>query len=445
MVSSQASAFDRLQKAFASFPHYGGVTPPPLVQGPVQSGGYQARPWTPTPRAMEAGNSSFTRRMPKDAHSIREMQLGLGFTGKAVDGIAGDQTKTAYIARMYARTNAAKQGFMDDADAAAGPNQSFDPTSVETRAAAIGKPFLPPIQAAAVNNAQAAGAPPLTPPGAFSRIGSGVKNMANKVGNGVKANPLGALNGALGIAGALEFATAKAPKMPGKPDTYAPMIRPAQGLNVTSLEAGRRSIQSAQRAAGMAATVDSGTTAYTRLAAQQQAGEQQAGLSIKDNEAFQQDQKRVDDQSNAAYDADYKTQRSYVEKKYDLEQRQYEARRQQGAAMTQSALTYFTQDRASRLNNQARLEESRAYASYGATPPALRRKGAAGTQPDNDPVVHRQGGTLSVSSRTRFGTRDTAAKAFSDSMQRITSDAMKAFHASLRDASGKRAKGISGR
>ena len=334
-------------------------------------------------------------------------------------------------------------------------------------AAAVAGVMRPPRFFNAAQSAQLNGGPGAGASGFMGKLsgllgkgGSGLAGAAGGVGAAIKKNPLGALNAGLGLAGALEYATAKAPPMLGKPDTYAPTIRPAQGINSSSLEAGRRGIQSAQTQAGRATGADTGTTAVTRLLAQQQAGEQQGILSLKDNEAFQTDQRRVDEQTNQAYDANYKTQRSFEEKRYDLQQRQFEARRQQGAGMSQAALTYFTQDRADRLNSVERARESALYAQYGVARPEMRTKQAArnttsttATEPVSTnaqggqlPAAFARGGSLRIKTKTSFGgAHARASKAFAERMDTITAQAMDAFQTTLREASNKRSRGISGK
>ena len=381
----------------------------------------------------------------------------------------------------------APQRQMGEYNALAKPLQ-FSATSPETRFAATASLNAPPFRplsgsapAAATLAAASAAAPAAgLHPFIAGLLGKG-SAAATTVGTAIKNNPLGALNTGLGVAGALQYATAKAPPMLGKPDTYAPVIRPAQGLNSSSLEAGRRGIQSAQTQAGRAVGADTGTTGVTRLLAQQQAGEQQSMLSLKDNEAFQTDQRRVDEQTNQAYDANFKTQRSFEEKRYDLQQRQFEARRQQSAAMSQAALGYLTQDRADKLNSIARLKESALYAQAGVARPEMRprqagargvnnstgssyestydntddyvprSKARGGVLPDA-PALHAQGGTLKVKTKASFGGRAggdgfhaAAGKAFADRMDAITSQAMTAFHTTLREASNRRAQGLSGK
>ncbi|WP_216726101.1 hypothetical protein [Hymenobacter siberiensis] len=298
--------------------------------------------------------------------------------------------------------------------------------------------------------APAADAAP-APAGAGGVLAGLLKGGLKSVGGAVARNPLGAVNGLMGVAGALEYATAKAPALPGVPDPYQPTIRPAQGLNAGALEAGRRGIQAAQTQAGLATGADTGTTAATRLLAQQQAGEQQSQLSLKDNEAFQGDQRRVDEQSNAAYDANYKTQRSYKERVFDIGQKSYEARRQQGAAMSQAALTYFTQDRAGQREDAARSKENELYARYGAVRGGSTKRRPA-TATETNVETDARGGRLpeapafgrggKIKARFSFGNHAKARDSFAQRMDSITLQAKSAFDQSLLEASKKRSSGF---
>ena len=322
--------------------------------------------------------------------------------------------------------------------------------------------------------APAAAAPALTAPvsDTNSAINPGLADLLSKaktalapVAADLDKNGLSYLNGALGVAGAIQYATAKAPKMIAAPDLYAPVIRPAQGLNASSLEAGRRAIDGAQAQAGRATGSDTGTTAAMRLIAQQQAGDQQAGLSLKDNEAFQQDQRRVDDQTNQAYDANYKTQRSFVEKRFDLQQRGFEARRQQGAAMSQAALTYFVQDRAAKREDVNRADESAEAARLGISLAEYRygrnRRSRTGSNSsgssssnsqtanddDDRPSYRAQGGKLPAPDLFARGGSLSASvqrlrgrEAFSERLLRLTLQAVKEFSRSQSDATKSRSR-----
>lgn len=287
----------------------------------------------------------------------------------------------------------------------------------------------------------AAAAAAATAPTLGSRVaalfGKG-KQLAAGVGQRLANDPLGALNAGLGVAGAIEYATARAPKLPGTPDTYSPLIRPAQGLNATALAGGRAQIQAAQRQASRPVSSDAGTNTVQRLFAQAQAGQQQNELTNRDNEAFQQDQRRVDEQQNQAYQANYTTQRSYKEKVFDLGQRAFEARRQQGAAMSQAALTYFTQARADKLNSVERGKESALYAQLGIAPAGSRPRPAAGQYPPAEQQSLAKGGKFKFS--LSAGRR--SADKFGDRQSRLTEQAQRAFQQSLREASAKRGKGL---
>lgn len=274
-----------------------------------------------------------------------------------------------------------------------------------------------------------------------SLLGRGVNNagtLLGQAGQAIKNDPLGAVNAGLGIAGAMEYATARAPQLPGKPDYYAPFIRPAQGLNPTSLSSGRAQIQAAQRQNSRSTTSDAGSGVAQRLFAQAQAGQQQNELSLKDNEAFQQDQRRIDEQQNQAYQANYTTQRSYKEKVFDLGQRAYEARRQQGGAMSQAALTYFTQARADKLNGIERGKEAALYAQLGIAPGGQQRRASSATV---QPVeAQAKGGKFKFSLRQRA----TSGDKFGERQARLTEQAQNLFAQSVREASKLRSKGLRG-
>lgn len=291
--------------------------------------------------------------------------------------------------------------------------------------------------------------------------GSVLMGGARAVGGAVAKDPMGALNLALGVAGAVSYATAKAPKMIAAPDPYAPMIRPAQGLNSASLEAGRRGIQSAQTQAGRATGADTGTTGVTRLLAQQQAGEQQGMLSIKDNEAFQQDQRRVDQETNQAYDRNYQAQRGYQQQVFDLNQKAFDGRRQTSAAMSQAALTYFTQNRASNREYVARAAESKLYAAAGLVRGGGRSRSGSSTgsasnsdyDDDSQPARRAQGGKLPVAPNElvdllrrggRIGDlmslsgRRAARDSFNERLDRYSLQARRAFDQTLRDVANRK-------
>jgi len=371
----------------------------------------------------------------------------------------------------YAPGNAGTQFIQSDGQSfqpTAGQRLALPQTAPSVNAVA---PYFKSLQTL-VRPAVSAAVPALVTPGTAPAAGF-MSKLSGLLGAGGKAlggaataagkDPLGVVNAGLGIAGAVEYATARAPELPGRPDPYAPTIRPAQGLNAAALAGGRSQIQAAQTQAGRATTSDSGTNATQKLFAQAQAGEQQNQLSLKDNEAFQQDQRRVDEQQNQAYQANYQTQRSYKEKVFDLGQRAYEARRQQGAAMSQAALTYFTQARADNINSAARAQESALYAKSGITPSWMRssrattgstmRRTPGYTQDDEQttPTLNANGGKIPGTRSTKFsakysggGGHAAARDAFGEQMSHITAQAQQAFNQSLREASAKRSKGLRG-
>lgn len=286
----------------------------------------------------------FTQRLPKDAHSIRSLQMGLNLPAT---GVMDTATQGAWSGRMYARTNAAKQAFADDAEAAIAPQApQFAPTTAQTRmnaVASLSQPGGGGNMVGVVPAAGAAGGTGGTAPASggvaprqsvFGKAGSAVKSVAGTVAK----NPMSALNVLQGVGGAISYATAKAPAALSAPAPYTSPIRGAEGMERTSYDQVRSDIRQGQSAASMGNTADVATNAVTQLLAQRQAGQALSTLAGQNNQAYQQDRARVNGEERADYGINYQNQQRFRENKFNNDQRQYEARRTQSAAMVQGAI-----------------------------------------------------------------------------------------------------------
>jgi hypothetical protein len=168
--------------------------------------------------------------------------------------------------------------------------------------------------------------------------GSAVLNGLKSAGTAIKDNPMAAVAAAQGVAGALSFATAKAPKPLAAPKAYQPTIRGAQGLEATSYEQTRQDILTGQHVASAPLSADASTNVVQKLLASREAGKNLNNLATQNNAAYQQDVRRVDSQEKEVYDRNYTQQRGYEENKFNDERRQYEARRLQSQAQVQGAV-----------------------------------------------------------------------------------------------------------
>lgn len=297
--------------------------------------------------------------------------------------------------------------------------------------------------------------PALRPlPGTLSKVPYQAPNPGKP--ERVKGEPVSGMaiaNGVLGAAGLLSYATAKAPRL-APPPAYTPPVRPAEGMGYDRLQAGRNQIQATQRLAGRGAGADGAAGISARLAALAQAQQAQNQLTGQDAEIYRQDRVREGQERNQAYDANYKTRRSYEETQFNQQNTAYQARRQSGQAMAQSALTYFNQAAANKQqgreavkNQQNRYKELQLQTLISrrsdATLSAAQRSSIEeqinalignGIATDKLAKGGQIGSGMSSSSRTstRSGSLAQQAEAlFQRSMMQVTNNAMRAFSSSI--------------
>lgn len=311
---------------------------------------------------------------------------------------------------------------------------------------------------------------------------------ADKVGTA-----LNVANAGLGIAGAIMSATAKTPTVPTFQE-FTPSLAPAVGMDPGQKQALINRITQNQLRAGQAVGPDANLTMATRLQAATNAGEQQMQVERDDQQLLQQNQQRrqelqfqVDQSNNQGRNA----QRMAV---FDQQSRQAEARRAQGTAMAQGALTYFTQQNAAQrqeqqdalqqqYQQQTAAKRSRYItlgqllgssnltalqrSQYQAEFDALEAESSAGPQRTISttttvrraaggpvPVARfRRGGSLSFSQETTTGGRGRGAgvdivaqhqQQFRKSMDQVTAAATRQFGAMLRDALRVRTQPLAG-
>ena len=282
----------------------------------------------------EVGNTQFANRLPKDAHSIRIMQMGLG-----VDpiGVAGPKTQAAWMARNQQNDLNKNQQDRENADWYTGSD--FEPTSDATRKAVVetSRAELAANPPGASNPGPAVSAvappPPLTlMQQAARKTGGALKS----VGNTIKNNPMETIAATQGVLGALIYGTAKAPKPLDAPAPYKNNTRGAQGMEATGYEQARQDILTGQETASQATSADASTSVVQRLLAGREAGRALGSLAVQNNGAFQTDQRRVDAEQRQDYDRNYTLQRGFKEGQYNEQKQEHTARRIQGQLMVQA-------------------------------------------------------------------------------------------------------------
>jgi hypothetical protein len=162
--------------------------------------------------------------------------------------------------------------------------------------------------------------------------------MAKSVGGAIAQNPGTALAVMQGVGGLIQYATAKKPAALKAPDVYAPTIRPAEGMDATSLELARSGLRETQAAAAGGGTSDVGSSAVMRLLAGREAGRGYNELAGTNSRILQADRARETQEGNAAYGRNYDLQRTFRENSYNQQNREYEARRTQSGAQVQAAV-----------------------------------------------------------------------------------------------------------
>lgn len=211
------------------------------------------------------------------------------------------------------------------------------PDQLPSRPAAVQLPPAAALPTTLQSQLPAAGAGSAGPakPG---QVGAAAGSALKSAGTAIKDNPLAAVAVGQGIAGLLSFATAKAPKQLSAPKAYQPPIRGAEGLEATSYQQARQDILTGQEVASAPQSADASTNVVQRLLASREAGKNLNALATQNNQAYQQDVRRVDAQEKEVYERNYVQQRSYEENKYNDDRRLYEARRLQSQAQVQGAV-----------------------------------------------------------------------------------------------------------
>lgn len=199
---------------------------------------------------------------------------------------------------------------------------------------------------------------PAATPGSTPTVGtgSGVGSFARRLGKGIADNPIGVANAALGVAGAITYATTKTPSVPAYQE-FTPSLAPVTGMDAGQKQTLRNRIVQGQLRAGQATTADANLSTAARLQAQQTAGEQEFQLESQDQQILQQN---LDQRQQQQMQVDQTNQQGREQRKmakFDQENQQAQAKRAGGAALAQGAATYFTQaEAAGRQADQAKLQ-----------------------------------------------------------------------------------------
>lgn len=194
----------------------------------------------------------------------------------------------------------------------------------------------------------AANTPPGTTPPSFARTAT----------NAVANNPMAALNAGLGVAGLVMNATTKDPKVPDYQDFNAP-LRTARGMDPAERALAEQGIESSRRQAGEAVTADANQTVAARLFAGRQAGAQRTQLALEDQKIRRADEDRLDNQRLSIDQMNHQGRAQQRLQVFDHASRTAAARRAQGTAMAQGALTYGAQAEANTRQQRETLKQQK--------------------------------------------------------------------------------------
>lgn len=172
-----------------------------------------------------------------------------------------------------------------------------------------------------------------------------------------------AANAALGIAGAISYATAKRPTLQG-PKKFESNILPVQGMSEASKRYAENLIASNTLAASQPRSSDARFNQSSQLEANRNANEALSKISIQDAEMFNQDRIRANAQQNSDISINFQNDQDYGQRKFDLANEEFAARREAGRNMVQSAVNY-EMERGADITNK-RVAENAANRQMGA-------------------------------------------------------------------------------
>lgn len=247
---------------------------------------------------------------------------------------------------------------------------AYTPANMSYGSFSLGKPgYVNPInnQDAFITMAKSVGGNALPAQDQQRMISPNYSSMAmqqtDPMGQGLKQGTgLRLLNAGLGIAGAISYATAKRPNLPG-PGKFQSLIMPAQGMSEASKRFAQNQIASQSAQLTNPATSDPRLNAQIKLQANYNANQALSNLAVQDAEMMRQDQYRVNQQLNQDALMNFQNEQAYKQQKFALDNDAYQQRRQQGQAMAQSAINYENQ-RAADMQNK-RIAENNANQQLG--------------------------------------------------------------------------------
>ncbi len=159
-------------------------------------------------------------------------------------------------------------------------------------------------------------------------------------------------NAGLGVAGAISYAAAKRPVLPG-PIKFESTINPATGLTEASKRFAQNQIaQQTAQANQMANTSDNRYNTAVKLQANYNANQALANLAVQDSQVYEQNLQRVNEQQNRDAYINFQNQQNYNQQKFEQDNQYYQQHRDMGTQMAQNALTYEVQRKADMENKR---------------------------------------------------------------------------------------------
>jgi len=219
--------------------------------------------------------------------------------------------------------------------------------------------------------------------GLFGKLKSGAAGLARDPNAAPSTRNLDVLNAGLGVAGAVNFATAKKPSI-SRPETFS-SVTPVQNYEADR-NAGYNSI--AQNASTAMNNVrsqlggDWGAYASAALAINAQSNQAQAQVNGGIGQQKREDNINLAQQMTQDKAFNYETQRSFDEAQYNQGMEDYQGQRAQGAGMMQGSLNYLVGQNAA--NRQFAEKQVAADQAIQGTAMEYNLRGAANAQQRDD-------------------------------------------------------------
>ena len=204
---------------------------------------------------------------------------------------------------------------------------------------------------------------PVLDDGTGSRVGVDVnkRGLMNQTNTNAapekrKVNGFDLLNAGLGVAGAISYATAKRPTMPGYQNFKAQLLN-EDGIGSDSRKNLSNQITQETNAASKPVSSDATYNLITKLGANANANSAISNINIQDSQARQQQRLQNNQLQNQENEINFQGQNEWNNRNFENQQQQFNQRREMGAGMVQGAVNYMQNKHADRLQQQENDKE----------------------------------------------------------------------------------------